>query len=407
MKQTDKLIQSKLKDVEYDVPETLWADIERRLPAENRHIPLRQRAFVRYAAATVALLIGSVAAYLFFSPSADPIVARQETELLSAPEETAETQLPPSNDTPAIYPEAPISAPLAENRKNKQDTPLYLAEESTEAETATASNRAENNAETKSEPADKNESTDATPQRPSKVTKAMTYADARPSVRKRENKGIALGAVMENSFASSEYAPDTRHTRSQMMYSIASIDLPLKYKHKIPISAGLTVEKQFGKHWGIETGAIYTLLRSDYQSGDYIREGRQELHYIGIPLSARYRFFNRKHFNLYVSAGPRMDFNIYGRRTDKSENQAFNATITNSAEENFHTETYTENIRDKHIQWSVHLKLGASYVITKHFGLYAEPAVSYFINNGNSDIANLWKDHPVTFSFHIGFRTAF
>ena len=235
----------------------------------------------------------------------------------------------------------------------------------------------------------------------------MTYADARPSVRKRENKGIALGAVMENSFASSEYAPDTRHTRSQMMYSIASIDLPLKYKHKIPISAGLTVEKQFGKHWGIETGAIYTLLRSDYQSGDYIREGRQELHYIGIPLSARYRFFNRKHFNLYVSAGPRMDFNIYGRRTDKSENQAFNATITNSAEENFHTETYTENIRDKHIQWSVHLKLGASYVITKHFGLYAEPVVSYFINNGNSDIANLWKDHPVTFSFHIGFRTAF
>ena len=102
-----------------------------------------------------------------------------------------------------------------------------------------------------------------------------------------------------------------------------------------------------------------------------------------------------------------MDFNIYGRRTDKSENRAFNATIANPAEENFHTETYTENVRDKHIQWSVHLKLGASYVITKHFGLYAEPAVSYFINNGNTDIANLWKDHPVTFSFHIGFRTAF
>lgn len=407
MKQTDKLIQSKLKDAEYDVPETLWADIERRFPAENRHIPLRQKAFVRYAAATVALLIGSVVAYLFLSPSADSIVARQETELLSAPEETAETQLPQSNDTPAIYPEAPISTPLAKSRKNEQDAPLYLTEESARAETATAPNRAENEAETKSKPADKNESTDATPQRPPKAASATTYADARLAVRKRENKGIALGAVMENSFASSEYALDTRHTRSQMMYSIASIDLPLKYKHKIPISAGLTVEKQFGKHWGIETGAIYTLLRSDYQSGDYIREGRQELHYIGIPLSARYRFFNRKHFNLYVSAGPRMDFNIYGRRTDRSENQAFNTTIANSAEENFHTETYTENIRDKHIQWSVHLKVGASYVITKHFGLYAEPAVSYFINNGNTDIANLWKDHPITFSFHIGFRTAF
>lgn len=405
MKQTDKLIQSKLKEAEYDVPETLWADIERRLPAESRHIPLRQRAFVRYAAATVALLIGSVATYLFLSPSADPIVARQETEFLSAPEETAETQLPPSNDTPAIYPEAPISAPLAENRGNKQDAPLYLAEESAGTETATAPKRSENEAETKREPATKNKSTDTTPQRPPKAASATTYADARPVVRKQENKGIALGAVMENSFASSEYAPDTRHTRSQI-YSIA-IDQPLKYKHKIPISAGLTVEKQFGKHWGIETGIIYTLLRSDYQSGDYIREGRQELHYIGIPLSARYRFFNRKHFNLYVSAGPRMDFNIYGRRTDKSENRAFNATIANPAEENFHTETYTENVRDKHIQWSVHLKLGASYVITKHFGLYAEPAVSYFINNGNTDIANLWKDHPVTFSFHIGFRTAF
>ena len=68
---------------------------------------------------------------------------------------------------------------------------------------------------------------------------------------------------------------------------------------------------------------------------------------------------------------------------------------------------YTENIRDKRIQWSAHLKIGISYVITKHFDLYAEPAVAYFFDNGNKDIANLWKDKPVNFAFHLGFRTKF
>ena len=108
----------------------------------------------------------------------------------------------------------------------------------------------------------------------------------------------------------------------------------------------------------------------------------------------RFRFFNTRLFSFYVSAGPRMDFNIYGRRTDDTQSQQAYST-------------YTENIRDKRIQWSAHLKIGISYVITKHFDLYAEPAIAYFFDNGNKDIANLWKDKPVNFAFHLGFRTKF
>ena len=53
------------------------------------------------------------------------------------------------------------------------------------------------------------------------------------------------------------------------------------------------------------------------------------------------------------------------------------------------------------------MKLGVSYIISRHFDLYAEPAVAYFFDNGNKNIENLWKDKPVNFAFHLGFRTKF
>ena len=400
MKQTDKLIQSRLKDFEVDVPEAIWGGIERRLPGAGRVVPLWKRAAFRYAAGIAALAACALTFYLLSPRPAEPVVAAAENQTLLPDSHTAPAA---ADETPAYRgaDAAPAATPRATNNTASIYSPAAASQPAAQMPTEYAANDAGEVAPTAAQsgrenaPGTTDASTDVAPSRNTAPanTSATRYAEAAPTARKRESGGYAVGLVASNALSSSGNAPDTRHTRSQMYYA-GYENQPLKYNHKIPFSFGITVEKQFARHWGIESGIVYTLLRSDYRTDNLIREGRQELHYIGVPLFARYRFYSTRHFRFYASAGPRMDFNIYGRRTDRSESPTANSTNT-------------ENIRDRRVQWSAHIKAGASYVFNTHFELYAEPAVSYFIDNGNDDIANLWKEKPVTFSFLLGIRTTF
>lgn len=409
MKQTDKLIQSKLKDLETNVPEDLWKKIECRLPSKRR-VPVWNR-YVRYAAAATLFFACCISGYLLLKPHTPEAALVQQTE-----EKAKHIDVHSPHVFTPDRQEDRIATIGDHTEKSERKTTFYSMNKTgdayplvTKTEKRHTYQEAESNADNKkgdnnapqSEPAEKiqqgeKEKSHSEDQPLSLNTpSAARYASAHFSRNvKSGNKSskYAIGVVSTNAISSTEYAQDTRMTRSSLYYAEeASI---LKYQHKVPISIGLTVEKQFGSRWGIESGLVYTLLRSDYKTESLQREGKQELHYLGIPLMGRFRFFNTRLFSFYVSAGPRMDFNIYGRRTDDTHSQQAYST-------------YTENIRDKRIQWSAHLKVGISYVITKHFDLYAEPAVAYFFDNGNKDIANLWKDKPVNFAFHLGFRTKF
>ena len=94
----------------------------------------------------------------------------------------------------------------------------------------------------------------------------------------------------------------------------------LKFKHKMPISAGITVEKRWKNNWGIESGVMYTLLRSTYSTESNTQQGEQELHYVGIPVNVTYRFAQLKMFGFYAAAGPKIDFNVSGKRTESVQN---------------------------------------------------------------------------------------
>lgn len=78
MKQTDKLIQSKLKDFEANVPEDLWKKIECRLPSKRR-IPVWNR-YVRYAAAATLLFACCISGYLLLKPHTPEAALVQQTE---------------------------------------------------------------------------------------------------------------------------------------------------------------------------------------------------------------------------------------------------------------------------------------------------------------------------------------
>ena len=406
MKQTDKLIQSKLKDFEANVPEDLWKKIECRLPSKRR-IPVWNR-YVRYAAAATLLFACCISGYLLLKPHTPEAALVQQTE-----EKVKHTDV----HSPRIFTpdrkDDRIATIGKHIEKSDGNTTFYSVNKtgdayqhippkgySYQATESNTDNGQSGNDSLQNEPTPKKQEEKEKSHSENRplfcdTPSADRYASTHFSRNVKsgnKNSKYAIGVVSTNAISSTEYAQDTRMTRSSLYYAE---EAPiLKYQHKVPISIGLTVEKQFGSRWGIESGLVYTLLRSDYKTESLQREGKQELHYLGIPLMGRFRFFNTRLFSFYVSAGPRMDFNIYGRRTDDTQSQQAYST-------------YTENIRDKRIQWSAHLKIGISYVITKHFDLYAEPAVAYFFDNGNKDIANLWKDKPVNFAFHLGVRTNF
>lgn len=391
MKDTDRLIQSKLKDFEVDVPAVVWAEIARQLPDTKTRKP-QLWLYVRYAVAVILLVLCSVSVFLL-TPDETTIVAQQEIESLSPKKGKTSQDIFDKQDINDVNVSPQIDEETSENRLSTEtDNTLIIAQEIAIIDSTAQANFAKSSSDSKN--AD-------TQEKRSSLNKPLV-AQHRSSIsntigshksKNGENNRFSLGIIASNAISSTQYTPDTRRTRSNIYYAEYADEL-LKYQHKVPISIGVTAEKQFGKHWGLETGLIYTLLRSDYKTESLIREGRQELHYLGVPMFARYRFLNTRYFSFYASAGPQMDFNIYGRRTDRSESSDASST-------------YTENIRESRVQWSAHLKLGVSYVISRYFDIYAEPAVAYYFNNGNGNIANLWKDKPFNFSFHLGFRTKF
>ena len=55
------------------------------------------------------------------------------------------------------------------------------------------------------------------------------------------------------------------------------------------------------------------------------------------------------------------------------------------------------------LQWSVSAAAGAQVNFTKHLGLYAEPGIAYYFDDG-SQIETIRKEHPINFNLQFGLR---
>lgn len=62
----------------------------------------------------------------------------------------------------------------------------------------------------------------------------------------------------------------------------------------------------------------------------------------------------------------------------------------------------TDSKRDR-MQWSVNGSVGAQYDFIPQLGLYVEPGVKYYFDNG-SKIENAFKDKKTNFNLQLGLR---
>jgi len=157
-----------------------------------------------------------------------------------------------------------------------------------------------------------------------------------------------------------------------------------RQKHYQPISFGLSVNIPISSKLSLATGLVYMRLRSDFVAvmGGYPMTTEQTLYYLGVPLNAQYQFWGYKGLKVYGVAGIAADYNIKSRQE---------------------MEGLTQEISRDRWQFSLKGGLGVEYDVIPQLGIYVEPGVKYYFDNG-SRVQNFFKDKPTNFNLQVGLR---
>lgn len=169
-----------------------------------------------------------------------------------------------------------------------------------------------------------------------------------------------------------------------------------RVRHRLPVHAGASIAYRINDRVSVETGIAYSYLSADIHEGSdsYYFAGEQSLHYVGIPVGVRVRAMSWKNFDIYVGAEFEADKCVSG-------------TIKKAYVINGQTrDDGRESISIRPLQWSVNAGAGVQYNFSSMVGIYAEPGLSYYFDNG-SNIETIYSEKPLNFNLNIGLRVSF
>lgn len=164
-------------------------------------------------------------------------------------------------------------------------------------------------------------------------------------------------------------------------------------KHHLPIRTGVMVSYAINKRFAVESGVTYTLLNSDLHDGSeshYVSR-KQSLHYVGVPINVKYKFYSHKGLSLYASAGALTEKCISGKRK---------TTYVLDKEAQLAEQ---DEVRPRGLQFSVNASAGAQYNVASTVALFAEPGMSYYFDDG-SDVRTIYKEKPLNLNVNLGLR---
>ena len=197
--------------------------------------------------------------------------------------------------------------------------------------------------------------------------------------------------------SNSPYVSDDPETRS--LINIATQNsavnggkMEAQHEHQLPVTIQLLLSHPLSHRLSIETGLSYTRLSSTINTGSsqaYIQE-RQRIHYLGVPFRLGWQWYSKAHLSLYSSAGLMLELPI---RSITDVNHISNGSTT------YHSES-TLNAPN---QLSTTLGIGLQYDFTPHLGIYLEPSLQYFFDDG-SDIKTYRTEHPLSVTLPLGIR---
>lgn len=167
----------------------------------------------------------------------------------------------------------------------------------------------------------------------------------------------------------------------------------VRVRHRQPLKLGASLRFRLNNRLALETGIMYSYHSSDIASGDE-KSGyktNQKLHFAGIPLSLSCNLWRNDFLEVYAKGGGAVEFCISGT---SDTDYISGSTVTR---------TETESVRDTHPQWSVNAAAGVQYNFIDRLGVYVEPGVSYYIDNGGT-VSTIYRDKPLNFNLNLGLR---
>lgn len=400
-------LRQRLNDAEVPAPENLWDSISQQLDtqgqqqntqgqqqdAEDAHVAKKPHrvALLPWAAAASVVLIAGVGMWwqlrsntpdiATLEPAPHPITLT-DNKAVVADAATANTKASATSTHAMLAYKDNALAPTASNKEEVMA--LTMAEQEVQNEPI-----AEISATTSTPTATATQKTQRTTQTQAAHTAYHLPRTQHQTSNTRWQVGVGTAGNMNRYkssgpiYVNSLSAVNTEYADNEM-FRVSPYEQDTKdvTHHDMPISIGFTASYSVTPRIALASGLVYTLATSSFQHGASMPKETQTLHYVGIPLNLSYTVWGNSWLRTYIMAGAQADMNV--KATLKADG-------------------HKSNIDNDRAQFSVTGGAGVQLNVAQQLGVYVEPGVRYYFDNGSA-VQTIFKEHPTNFSLQVGLR---
>jgi len=377
MKDTDekwlKSLEKQLRDYSKPLPEDDWENFASKAFSEkeekSQRVPLYKKTawkWMRIAAVLILLLLPSIFVWLYLGQHNEVInrVAKIEEKMGSSP--APSSKVGPAvviDSTIVIKKQSSVSSLLAKTTVMKSSEKKELSEKENETMNVTTYDyKDEKEGFSKNEQKEKDSTYMFLPSSSTTVIEGNLASNISIGKHHRNSLGKVLGGTIgavgtgvltssllsmnSSTFENAGSNEDCLDNFLSTSFIYASRGKRISRHLGFGFSTGVSLRESLSEHLALDQNLFL-------QSGNWKND-------IGLNLKLVWEIWQEKHWTLYLSSGPSYQFHL--------QNKVFN-----------HKGLF-----------SVQLSPGLQYNITKHFGMYIEPNINWFLNT----------DDHVDYGFH-------
>lgn len=385
----DLMMKSILEEGQEEVPARIWDGVSEGLDkaARRKTVVL----WFRRTAAGVAAA-AAVAAGVFFNSGSDETLVPEaaDSDMIAVVEQVAipdETESVTARDYVAMARED-MRESMAED-KRMPEVPMTAAD---------AVKAADNNG---TEVAEAEVSKREVTEKDTEVAEKEYFPEdwIYEDEEKREKRGVSLVVSgitgTNNSENQNRVNPMKRPSVNPMPKKTGIEETSTRGSYGIPVSFGAGVKVDLSDRWSIGTGLNYTLLSRQFY-GKYTKinanggidnslssDIRNVQQYVGIPVNAFYDMISNERISLYAYAGGSVE---------KCVSDRYSILGTSIV----HKE------KADGVQLSANAGIGVEFMLGKHIGMYIDPSIRYYFDNGQPK--SIRTTQPLMMGFEMGFK---
>ncbi len=409
-------LRQRLNDAEVPAPENLWDSISQQLDTQSQQLDAQGQqqdaedaqvakkphrvALLPWAAAASVVLIAGVGMWwqlrsntpdiAMLEPAPHPITltdnkaVNTKASAVNTKASAANSHISTASTHAMLAYKDNALAPTASNKEEEKVMALTMAEQEVQsepiAEVSTTTSTPTATATQKNQRTTQTQAAHTTYHLPRTQHQASnTRWQVGVGTAGNMNRYKSSGPIYVNSLS----AVNTEYADNEM-FRVSPYEQDTKdvTHHDMPISIGFTASYSVTPRIALASGLVYTLATSSFQHGASMPKETQTLHYVGIPLNLSYTVWGNSWLRTYIMAGAQADMNV--KATLKADG-------------------HKSNIDNDRAQFSVTGGAGVQLNVAQQLGVYVEPGVRYYFDNGSA-VQTIFKEHPTNFSLQVGLR---